>query len=236
MVDLKNKVVVVTGAAGNLGQAVTQALVGAGARAALFDRSSQRLDGLFRDAGTAVWRVGGVDMTDELSVTSAVQRAATHFGGLDGLVNTVGGFTGGKIVHEDALENWDRMFAVNLRTTLLATRAVIPDLLKRGGGRVVNVSARAALSGVPGLGAYSASKAAVIRLTESMAGELKDLGINVNCVLPGTIDTPQNRRDMPNADHSRWVPPAAIAEVILFLLSDASRSVTGASIPVYGRS
>jgi NAD(P)-dependent dehydrogenase (short-subunit alcohol dehydrogenase family) len=100
----------------------------------------------------------------------------------------------------------------------------------------VNVAARAALTGVPGLGAYSASKSAVIRLTESLAGELRDQNINVNCVLPGTIDTPQNRRDMPKADFTRWVAPAAIADVILFLLSDAARAVSGAALPVYGRS
>jgi len=128
------------------------------------------------------------------------------------------------------------MFKINLHTTLNACRAVTPELLRNGRGRIVNVAARAALTGVPTLGAYCASKSAVIRLTESLAGELKDHGITVNCVLPGTIDTPQNRKDMPQADFSKWVAPTAIADAILFLASDGARAVTGASLPVYGRS
>jgi NAD(P)-dependent dehydrogenase (short-subunit alcohol dehydrogenase family) len=230
MSAIQNKVVVVTGASGNLGQAVAKVLADAGARLALFGRSAPAA------AGEKVLHLTGVDLTDEPSVMRAMEKVAAHFGGIDALVNTAGGFAGGKNVHEDDLGNWDRMFAINLRTTLHACRAAIPYLLRQGGGRVVNVAARAALTGVPGLGAYSASKSAVIRLTESLAGELRDRGVNVNCVLPGTIDTPQNRRDMPTADHSRWVPPEAIAEVILFLLSDASRAISGAAIPVYGRS
>ena len=114
--------------------------------------------------------------------------------------------------------------------------AVAPWLVQQGSGRIINVAARAALSGVPTLGAYCASKSAVIRLTETLAGELKDHGISVNCVLPGTIDTPQNRKDMPRADFSKWVAPRAIADAILFLASDAARAVTGAALPVYGRS
>jgi NAD(P)-dependent dehydrogenase (short-subunit alcohol dehydrogenase family) len=236
MSDFQNKVIVVTGAAGNLGQAVAQALVRAGARTVLLDRSQARIDALTFGTDAGVLRLGDVDLTDASAVIRAMDRAAGYFGRLDGLVNTVGGFAGGKNVHEDELATWDRMFAVNLRTALVACRAVVPHLLKQQGGRIVNVAARAALTGVPGLGAYSASKSAVIRLTESLAGELKDRNINVNCVLPGTIDTPQNRRDMPKADFSRWVAPAAIADVILFLLSDAARAVSGAALPVYGRS
>lgn len=236
MADIQNKVIVVTGAAGNLGQAVAQALGRAGARAALLDRSQARIDALPLDAGAGMLRLGDVDLTDDSSVTRALDRAAAHFGYLDGLVNTAGGFAGGKNVHEEDLATWDRMFAVNLRTALVACRAVVPHLLKQQGGRIVNVAARAALTGVHGLGAYSASKSAVIRLTESLAAELRDRNINVNCVLPGTIDTPQNRRDMPKADFSRWVAPAAIADVMLFLLSDAARAVSGAALPVYGRS
>jgi NAD(P)-dependent dehydrogenase (short-subunit alcohol dehydrogenase family) len=128
------------------------------------------------------------------------------------------------------------MFSINLHTALNSCRAVVPHLLRQGGGRIVNVAARAALAGVPTLAAYCASKSALVRLSESLAAELKDQGITVNCVLPGTIDTPQNRRDMPGADFSKWVAPEAIADVILFLASDAARAVSGASIPVYGRS
>jgi NAD(P)-dependent dehydrogenase (short-subunit alcohol dehydrogenase family) len=233
MPQIQNKVIVVTGASGNLGRAVSEALTRAGARQVLLDRSNPPGDA---SASATKLHLGGVDLTDEAAVTRALERAAAHFGRLDGLVNTAGGFAGGKKVHEDELATWDRMFAINLRTALVACRAVVPHLLKQQGGRIVNVAARAALSGVPGLGAYSAAKSAVIRLTESLAGELKEQAITVNCVLPGTIDTPQNRQDMPKADFSRWVAPAAIADVILFLLSDAARAVSGAAIPVYGRS
>jgi NAD(P)-dependent dehydrogenase (short-subunit alcohol dehydrogenase family) len=236
MTDIQNKVIVITGAAGNLGQAVAQTLSRAGARTVLLDRSQSRIDALSFEAGAGMLRVGDVDLTDPDAVTRALDRAASHFGRIDGLVNAAGGFSGGKNVHEDDLATWDRMFAINLRTALVACRAVVPHLLKQQGGRIVNVAARAALTGVPGLGAYSASKSAVIRLTESLAGELKDRNINVNCVLPGTIDTPQNRSDMPMADFSRWVAPAAIADIILFLLSEAARAVSGAAVPAYGRS
>jgi NAD(P)-dependent dehydrogenase (short-subunit alcohol dehydrogenase family) len=155
---------------------------------------------------------------------------------VDVLINTVGGYTGGKRVDEESLANWEKMFSINLHTTLNACRAAVPHMLRQGAGRIVNVAARAALTGVPTLSAYGASKSAVIRLTESMSSELKDHGIGVNCVLPGTIDTPQNRADMPNADFSKWVAPAAIADAMLFLASDAARAVSGAALPVYGRS
>jgi NAD(P)-dependent dehydrogenase (short-subunit alcohol dehydrogenase family) len=128
------------------------------------------------------------------------------------------------------------MMDLNARTVFNCCRAVVPHLLSAGGGRIVNVSARAALRGVGTMGPYCASKAAVITLTEALSEELKDSGINVNCILPGTVDTPQNRTSMPDQDHARWVPLDALADVILFLSSDAARAVTGAAVPVYGRS
>lgn len=235
--DLKGKVVIVTGAAGNLGQAVSDVFAQAGARRVLVDRGADRLNRLYPNANPDdVLLVMGIDLADPAQAQALVQRALGHFQRIDVLVNTVGGYAGGKRVDEDDLANWDAMFRINLHTALNACRAVIPQMLKQGAGRIVNVSARAALTGVPTLGAYSASKSAVIRLTESMAGELKDQGITVNCVLPGTIDTPQNRKDMPNADYSKWVSPAAIAEAIRFLASESARAVTGAALPVYGRS
>jgi NAD(P)-dependent dehydrogenase (short-subunit alcohol dehydrogenase family) len=127
------------------------------------------------------------------------------------------------------------MFAMNLRTAVASCKAALPALLESGRGRIVNIGAGAAAKGRAGMGAYTASKAGVQRLTESLADELKDRGVTVNAILPGTIDTPRNRADMPDADFSRWVAPAAIAEVILFLASDAAAAVTGAAIPVTGR-
>lgn len=238
MCDLSGKVAVITGAAGNLGQAVAQAFGCAGARLVLTATSNERLAELYRPlAGSPdVVLAGGIDLSEPGDAAALIEAALGRYGRLDALVNTAGGFAGGRKVHEDELDNWDAMFRINLRTALNACRAAVPHLIEQGSGSIVNVAARAALAGTPGLAAYCASKSAIVRLTESLAGELKDYGINVNCVLPGTIDTPQNRRAMPNADFAKWVPPAAIADVILFLASDAARAVTGAAVPVYGRS
>lgn len=230
------QVVIITGAVGNLGQAVAEAL--GGARRVLVDRSAQRLAERypkFTDSDDTLL-VGDVNLADEQGVQRVAALALERFGRIDALLNTVGGFAGGKPVHEDDLANWDRMFEINVRTVLMSCRAVIPQMIRQGSGSIVNVAARAALSGVAGLGAYCAAKSAVIRLTESLAQELKNHGVRANCVLPGTIDTPQNRKDMPDADFSKWVAPAAIAAVMAFLASDAARAVSGAAIPVYGRS
>jgi NAD(P)-dependent dehydrogenase (short-subunit alcohol dehydrogenase family) len=163
-----------------------------------------------------------------------VEEAVKRLGRIDVLVNAAGGWRGGKPAHETPLEVWDLMLDLNARTAFVASRAVIPVMLQQGSGRIVNVASRAALQGGRRSAAYSASKAAVVRLTESMDAELKGQGINVNCILPSTIDTPQNRAAMPKADTSRWVEPEALADVILFLASDAARAVHGAAIPVYG--
>jgi len=157
-----------------------------------------------------------------------------RFGGIDVLVNVAGGFRW-ELVEGGQLETWDEMYAMNLRTAVVSSRAALPALLERGRGRIVNVGAGAALRATAGMGAYAASKSGVERLTEALAAELKDRGITVNAVLPGTIDTPRNRADMPDADFARWVAPEAIADVIVFLASDAARAVTGAAIPVFGR-
>ena len=236
MPELSDKVVLITGAAGSLGQACAQAFARAGgAKQALVDRSTGRLDKLGL-ASAEVLLVEGIDLANAAHAAKAVAAVLTRFGRVDVLVNTVGGFAGGKKVHEDGLDTWEHMQRINLHTALNACRAVVPHMLTQGSGRIVNVAARAALAGVAGLGAYGASKSAVIYLTQTLAAELKDQGINVNCVLPGTIDTPQNRRDMPQADFAKWVVPAAIADAIVFLASDAARAVTGAALPVYGRS
>jgi NAD(P)-dependent dehydrogenase (short-subunit alcohol dehydrogenase family) len=237
MIDFNGRVAIVTGAVGNLGVATAKAFQRAGARTVLVDRSQDRLGQTYADlvGNRDHLLAGGVDLTDAASVSRMVEEARERFGRLDVLVNTVGGFRGGKPVHEDDPENWDFLFAVNVRTTLECCRAVIPHMLRAGAGKIVNVASRGALAGDGGFSAYSAAKSAVIRLTESLADELKQAGVNVNCVLPGTIDTPQNRKDRPTADHGKWVGPAAIADVILFLASDAARAVNGAAVPVFGR-
>jgi len=236
MFDLTDRVVMVTGAAGNLGTAVARAFRAAGARLVLVDRDPERLSRLLPDlAGSADCCIAApVDLTDEAAVKATVDEILGRFGRIDVLVNVAGGYRGGTPVHETPLATWDFLLSLNARTVYIASSAVIPAMLRQGSGKIVNVAARAALQGAAKLGAYSASKSAVIRLTEAMAAELKNDGINVNCVMPGTIDTPDNRAAMPKADTGRWVQPEALADVILFLASDAARAVHGAAIPVYG--
>ena len=171
-------------------------------------------------------------MRVEISVTEAYQ----HFGRIDVLVNTVGGFRAGMMLHETPIETLDFMLNLNARSVFIASQRVIPRMLEHGSGKIINMAARPGLEGKPGMAAYSASKSAVLRFTESMAAELKSQGINVNCVIPGTIDTPQNRESTPDADFSTWVTPESLADVIQFLSSEAARDVHGAAIPVYGRS
>ena len=237
MYELTERVAIVTGAAGNLGRAVARTLQAAGAKLVLVDRAPDRLPELFPDlvASPLAYLATSVNLTDASAVGAMVDEALKRFGRIDVLVNTAGGWRGGTPVHETPLETWDFLMDLNVRTMLIISSAVIPVMLKQESGKIISVAARAGLSGSSKGGAYSAAKSAVLRLTESMAAELKSSGINVNCVMPSTIDTPQNRADMPKADASRWVKPEALADVILFLASDAARAVHSAAIPVYGR-
>ncbi len=230
MTDLSDRVVVITGSTGNLGQATVARLAAAGGRLVLLDRGQRAA----APASAQVMTLGGLDLTDEAAMATALEAAKARFGRIDALVATVGGFEGGSPVQETGWDVWERMLAANLKTAVAACRATVPHLLERG-GRIVTVGARPALSGVAGLAPYAASKAALLRLTESLSQELLDRGVTVNCIAPSIIDTPENRAAMPKADHGRWVPPADLAEVILFLLSDGARSISGATIPVYGR-
>ncbi len=235
--QLSGKVVIVTGSVGNLGLATALAFQEVGAKTVLVDRSNERLRENYSNIANSPDHLlaGGVDLANPESLGQVVKSALDRFGSIDALVNTVGGWRGGKAAHETDLADWDFLFGINLRTTLLCCRAVIPQMLRQGHGRIVNVASRDALAGGAGYSAYSASKSAVLRLTESMAAELKNSNINVNCIMPGTIDTPQNRKAIPNGDFSKWVEPAAIADVILFLISDAARAINGAAVPVFGR-
>jgi len=232
MQNLAGKTFAITGASGNLGQAVRQVLLGKGANLVLLDRS-KAADAASLEAQRSL-SFGGLDLTDAAALGRAMDEAVARFGELSGLVATVGAFAGGGTDPEDGWAVWETMLTANLRTTVTAVQALIPRLPPRG-GRIVTVGARPGTIGVEGLGAYSASKAAVLRLTESLSEELKQRGVTVNSVLPSTIDTPRNREAMPKAEHSRWVPAQDIAEVVALLLSDAARSVTGALIPVYGK-
>ncbi|MEQ8968133.1 MAG: SDR family oxidoreductase [Azospirillaceae bacterium] len=232
--DLSGRTVLVAGAAGNLGRACAAAFAEAGASLVLVDRDRAALEaahGAERDGLALV----EADLTDPASAEAAVAAAEDRAGRIDALVTTVGGFHAGPKVPEDTIEAWESMLTLNLRTALTLLRAAAPRMAAAGGGRIVTTAARPALSGAAGMGAYSASKAALLRLTETLAQEYKDAGVAVNAVLPSIIDTPENRQAMPKADTSKWVAPEAIADVVLFLASDAARAVTGAGIPVYGR-
>jgi NAD(P)-dependent dehydrogenase (short-subunit alcohol dehydrogenase family) len=232
--DYSNRVVVITGAAGNLGSAVARAFNTAGAKLALVDRMAGRLREIFPDLAGPLdcFFTPHTDITDPAAVDAMVEATQRHFGRIDILVNTAGGFRAGRPLHKTPLSDWDLMIDLNARSVFITCQAVIPHMLSQGYGRIINIASRAALSGEAFQSAYSASKAAVVRLTESMAAELKETGINVNCVMPGIIDTPQNRAAMPSADFSKWVAPEAVADVILFLASDGARAIHGASLPV----
>jgi NAD(P)-dependent dehydrogenase (short-subunit alcohol dehydrogenase family) len=228
--NLSGKAVAVTGSNGVLGRAVAATLSKYGARLALIDHGKSPPPAL--PPGTL--HFGGIDLTLEDAARSVMERIAKEAGRLDGLVNVAGGFQWQKLAG-GTLDSWDSMYRLNLRTAVLACQAALPHLPQTGGGRIVNVGAMGAVNAAAGMGAYAASKAGVAKLTEALAAELKDRGITVNAILPSTLDTPRNRLDMPQADFSRWVTPVEAAEVIAFLVSDESRAVTGALIPVVGR-
>jgi NAD(P)-dependent dehydrogenase (short-subunit alcohol dehydrogenase family) len=236
MPDLTDRVVVVSGAAGNLGGVASHAFVSAGAKMGLLDRRPGRLQevcGHLADDPNHLL-IGTVDMTDPDSVEDSIQQVIDKHGRVDVLVNTIGGFRGGIPIHETSPESWDFMFDLNARSVFLSCRAVVPHMLKQGSGKIVNIGARPGVRGAANSGAYSGAKSAVIRLTETLSEELKDQGINVNCVLPGHVDTPENRNQEPEADFSRWVAPSAVADVILFLASDEADAIHGSAIPAYG--
>ena len=225
---MNGKVIVVTGALGALGRVVTDLALARGARVASVDHAPTQVP-----ATSNQLELGGVDLTDAAAAKKAIDHAAAHFGGLDALINIAGGFTFETVTEGDP-KTWQRMYALNVTTTLNASRAAIPHLLLSGAGRIINVGALGAVQAGSGMGAYAASKAGVHRLTEALAAEYKGR-ITVNAVLPSIIDTSANRADMPKADFTKWVKPEELADVILFLASDAASAVTGALLPVAGR-
>lgn len=229
------KAVMITGAAGSLGRAVAAAFAREHASLVLLDLDEAALHAAYPGADDRRLLLA-VDLNDGAAVEKAVSQAVTRLGGLHALCNIAGGFRMGPAVHETPAELWKLMLDMNAGTMLNAVRAAVPHMLKAGGGKVVNIGAGAGQKGMPQMGAYSASKSIVIRLTESMAAELRERGVNVNCVLPSIIDTPPNRAAMPKADFAKWVAPQDLASVIVFLCSDAARAIHGAAIPVAGLS
>jgi NAD(P)-dependent dehydrogenase (short-subunit alcohol dehydrogenase family) len=228
------RVAVITGGFGALGQVVAAAALEHGFNIAVLGHGSAPPAGLAERVGLNALLLGGVDLADEAGATTAMGAVTSRFGRIDALLNIAGGFRWIKIgdSHSTDLES---LFQMNVQTTVNAARAALPALKASPAGRIVNVGALAAEKASASMGPYAASKAAVHRLTEALAEELKDAGVTVNAVLPSTIDTAQNRADMPKADFSRWVAPADLANVMLFLASEEARAVTGALIAVRGR-
>jgi NAD(P)-dependent dehydrogenase (short-subunit alcohol dehydrogenase family) len=228
------RVVVVTGGFGTLGRTVGRVFAEDGWKVALIDKAPAPQDASAEQLHAAWWQ-GGVDLADLDASRAALSAAVERIGKLDALVNVAGGFRW-ETLADGSLDTWDLMYRMNVRTAAAASKAALDYFSgNEEGGRIVNIGAGAALKAGLGMGAYTASKAGVMRLTEALAEELKDRSITVNAILPGIIDTPQNRKDMPDADFSRWVRPEEIANVILFLASGAASGVTGALIPVTGR-
>ena len=230
---MQDKVVIVTGAFGALGRVVAGTLAARGARLGLVDAAGSVPEALAQEFAAHLL-MPGIDLARLDAAHAMVAQVVARFGVLDAVVNIAGGFRW-ETVDEGDVATWDALFTMNLKTALHVCKASLPHLLDRPAARIVNIGAGAAAKATAGMGAYAASKAGVLRMTEALAEETRDRGLTVNAVLPGIIDTPANRRDMPDADFSRWVSPQALADVIAFLLSDAARAITGAGIPVLGR-
>ena len=224
---MTDRVVAITGGHGVLGRAVLEAALADGLKVAVIDHA------MGHPTPDGVLEVGGVDLTDSAQAGQAIAAVIGRFGRLDALLNIAGGFVWQTT--DDAEPAWDRMHALNVTTALNASRAALPHLKASDQGRIVNVGSAAALKAGAGMGAYGAAKAGVHALTQALAEELKATSVTVNAVLPSIIDTPANRKDMPDADPAQWVAPNDLAAVILFLASPQSRAMTGALVPVTGR-
>jgi NAD(P)-dependent dehydrogenase (short-subunit alcohol dehydrogenase family) len=232
--EFADRTVIVTGAAGNLGRAVAAAFADRGANLVLVDLKEEALARAYGSGDKLLF--APANLLDAAQAESVAQRAVERFGRIDVLCNLAGGFRMGEPVHATSASTLDFLLDLNVRTLINMSHAAVPRMLAEGRGKVVNVGAFSAQKGAAMMGAYVAAKSAVIRLTESMAAELREQGVNVNCVLPTIIDTPENRASMPDADPARWVAPADLANVIAFLASDSARAIHGAAVPVTGLS
>lgn len=232
----QRKVVLVAGGTGGLGQAVSLAFLAEGATVAVTSRDHSKLEPLLSAAGAKAASIHGfaADATSDSAATELITSVISQFGRMDILVNTIGGYSGGAPLWETGPETLERMLSLNLRSVYTLLRATIPPMLARGEGAIVNVIAKAAVDHGGGAGAYAASKAGALAMTDSAAADLLGTGIRLNAVLPSIIDTEANRRAMPDANFSKWPKPDEIARVILFLASDDARVIHGAAIPVYG--
>ena len=236
--NFDGRVVIVAGGTGGLGRATSLEFLKAGARVAVTFRRVAEFEALQAAAGRDAERLDRhqLDATDEAGAKLLVETVAGHHGRVDALVNAIGGYAGGRTLWEMDNTTYEQMLAINLRTGFVLARAVVPQMLRQGGGAIVNVASKAGYGRAAGAAAYAASKAGALALFDSLAEEVKAYDIRVNSVVPSIIDTEANRRAMPKADFSKWPKPEEIARVILFLCSEDARVIQGAAIPVYGRS
>lgn len=230
------KTVLVAGGTGGLGRAVTLAYLDHAANVLVPYRNPDEFAALERAAEAKSGTIFGfaADLTQSAAAQSLVADLVSRFSRLDVLVNCIGGYSGGTPAWQQDDATWSRMLDLNLRAANALFRAVVPVMLNQHAGAIVQVNARAALDHGAGAASYSASKAALLALTGSLANDLKGTGVRVNSILPSVIDTPANRKAMPKADFATWPKPEDLAAVILFLSSDAARAIHGANIPVYG--
>jgi len=234
--DLRGRVVLIGGATGALGSGIARVFADTGAHLGLTSTSEEELEELADELGLSDDRLflSTVDATDPDSVGDLVSGVVERFDGLHVLLNTIGGWGGGKTVGETLVEQWEWMLTLNLRSAFLLSRAVLPHMLEAGWGRIVHTASKTAVTPRPKQVGYVVSKSGVIALTEVIAAEVKGTGVTANVVLPSIIDTPANRRMMSSADTSKWVPPEHIAGTMRFLCSDAAASINGDRIPIYG--
>lgn len=235
-VSLSGKVVLVAGGTGGLGRAVSLAFLAEGATVVVSYRSQEAFAALEKTTGAAASSLDGhrADVTDESAMAQLVDQIVAKHGRLDAMVNTVGGYAGGIKLWELETKTFEQMLALNLRAGYALARAAVVPMLKQKHGSIVNVAAKAAFDHGAGAAAYAASKAAAVAMIDSLAADIKGMGVRVNSILPSIIDTEVNRKAMPNADFATWPKPEEIARVILFLCSDEAKVVHGAAIPVYG--
>jgi NAD(P)-dependent dehydrogenase (short-subunit alcohol dehydrogenase family) len=231
------QVVLVAGGTGGLGRAVSLAFLEEDARVVVSYRKPEEFAALKSAAVNGSLIEGRrVDVTDETATAQFIDRVLAEHGRLDAMVNTVGGYVGGMKLWESDTKVFEQMLALNLRSGLVLSRAVIPGMLKKKRGAIVNVASKAAIDHAAGAAAYAASKAAALAMMDSLAEDLKGTGVRVNSILPSIIDTEVNRKAMPTADFEKWPKPQDIARVILFLCSDDAKVIHGAAVPVYGES
>ena len=230
------RVVLITGATGDFGPYIARAFAETGARLALTARKLEQAQALAADLGLGDDRAlpAVVDVTQAQSVAAWVAAVLARWGRVDVLVNVAGGYKPGAPVADLLESDLDFMFNLNARSAFLTCRAVIPPMLAQGRGKIINIGAKAGQLAGRKSTAYAVSKAAVLRLTEALSAEVREHNINVNAVIPSTINTPANRAGQPNADTSQWVAPEDLAAVVLFLASDAARAIHGAEVPVFG--